>query len=293
MRSLIATVCCLISINAIAQNADMINSSTSSFDDQQPKAFSITLFSLGGYDDKQFHNADPSMDFFDNYVSFNYKINRDFRISARPAFGYSTAGINTYGDKVENKMRTRDFSLVAKFSNLLEDYISAEFDLSNQFRLYLPTSDASKDSGMIARLRYELETKYHFNRGVNVRYYAKPSYFFQRSTVYLDNSNPNRPNSVKTTSKIDIEHGGELNYDLNKVFALKPGFEVQEKWSNSSAAEFKDEYHACTIRTQLGLEIAPSRNLNFTIGIQSTKDLILTDKDAETGYTLMTNATLF
>lgn len=75
---------------------------------------SVTLFSLGGISDQQFKNADPSMEFFDNYISFNYKVNRSFRISVRPAFGYSVAGYNKYGDQVTNSIRTRDFSLVAK-----------------------------------------------------------------------------------------------------------------------------------------------------------------------------------
>lgn len=293
---LLATLCCFFALNTYAQDLEKkeVNTLTSNVEDSSPaKSFGITFFSLGGFADKQFHNADPSMDFFDNYISFNYKINRDFRISARPAFGYSTSGTNIYGDEVTDKIRTRDFSFVAKFSNLLEDSLPTKMELANQFRLYLPTSDASRDSGMIARLRYELEGKYHFGKGTNVRYYAKPSYYFQRSTVFLDNSNPKRPNSVKTTSKIDIEHGGEYNYDLNKYFAIKPGFEFQEKWSNKSEAELKDEYHSCIVRTGLGFEISPTRDFNFTVGIDSTRDLILTDKTPETNYTLMTNVTLY
>jgi hypothetical protein len=98
---------------------------------------------------------------------------------------------------------------------------------------------------------------------------------------------------VRTTPKIDIEHGGEFTYDLSHTFALKPNFEFQEKWSNTSVAENKDEYHACTVRTGIGLEIAPNRGMNFTVGIDSTRDLIATDKSPETGYTLMTNLELY
>jgi hypothetical protein len=294
MKFLIPIICCLFALNVHSEDAaPEINSSTATFEDDIPKPFSITLFSLGGYSDKQFRNAHPSMDFFDDYISFNYKINRDFRISARPAFGYATAGTNIYGDETSDRMRSRDFSLVAKFTNLFDDYLPARASYSNQYRLYLPTSDASRDTGMIARLRYEMEGKYNFTHGMNIRFYAKPSYYFQRSTVYFSNVNPKYPNSVYTTPKIDLEHGGEFTYDLSKVFALKPNFEFQESWSNTSDAESKDEYHKTTVRTGIGLEIAPSRGMNFTVGIDSTRDLIATDKTPETGYTLMTNLELY
>ncbi len=258
-----------------------------------PKAFSISLFSLGGFSDKQFRNADPSMEFFDNYVSFNYKINNDFRISARPAFGYSTAGKNENGAEVTDKIRTRDFSLVAKFSNLLEDTLSAKAELANAFRLYFPTSDSSRDTGMIARLRYELEGRYNFQKSSNFRYYAKPSYYFQRFTFIPDNSNPKKPNAVRTTSKLDLEHGGEFSFEMNSYFAAKPGFEIQEKWSNSSDANKKPEVHSTTIRTGFGVEVRPSRSVSFTVSINDTRDLIVTNKSPETGYTLMTNIAMY
>ncbi|OFZ31163.1 MAG: hypothetical protein A2622_00765 [Bdellovibrionales bacterium RIFCSPHIGHO2_01_FULL_40_29] len=293
MKSLLVLFTSLITIGAFAQETVSTVTAPMPSEESSSKAFSISLFSLGGFADKQFREADPSMDFFDNYLSFNYRINRDFRISARPAFGYSTAGRNIYGDEVTNEIRARDFSLVAKFSNLMDDTLPAAASLATSLRLYLPSSDASRDSGMIARLRWEIEGKYRFLKYSNFRIYAKPSYYFQRSTVFLDNSNPKRPNQVRTTSKIDIEHGAELSFNINKVFAAKPGFEIQEKWSNSSEAENKDEYHSTQIRTGLGLEIRPNRDMSFTVGIQDTRDLIFTSKSPETGYTLMTNISMY
>ncbi len=281
----------LFSQSVVAQQGAV--TANPSLNENLPKAFSVSLFSLGGFKDKQFRSADPSMELFDNYVSFNYKINRDFRISARPAFGYSTEGRNTSGKEVTSKIRTRDFSLVAKFSNLFEDSLPATLDLSNSFRLYLPTSDSSIESGMIARLRYEIEGRQNFQKSNSFRYYAKPSYYFQRTTAFLDNSDPKKPNQVRTTSKLDIEHGGEFSFGVNTYFSAKPGFEIQEKWSNSSEAENKEEFHTTTIRTGFGVEVRPHSDVNFTVSIDSTRDLISTDKPAETGYTLMTNITMY
>ena len=162
MKSLLVLFTSLITIGAFAQETVSTVTAPMPSEESSSKAFSISLFSLGGFADKQFREADPSMDFFDNYLSFNYRINRDFRISARPAFGYSTAGRNIYGDEVTNEIRARDFSLVAKFSNLMDDTLPAAASLATSLRLYLPSSDASRDSGMIARLRWEIEGKYRF-----------------------------------------------------------------------------------------------------------------------------------
>ena len=266
-----------------------VDEATELFDSQ----LSVTLFSLGGMDKSQFNGSQPSMSFFDNFISFNYKVTKDFRISARPAFSYSTAGFDNRGNEVTNEMNSRDFSFVARFVHLFDGELPPKFDLANQFRLYLPTSSYSLDSGMIARLRYELEGYYYASRTWKMRYYVKPSYYFQRSTVYLDNSNPKFPNSVRTTPKVDIEHGGEASYKLSKRFAIKPAFEIKETWSNSSEAESKDTYRATKIRTGVGVEFQPNYSMNFTLAVQETRDLIATSFAPEPGFVLMTNVVLF
>lgn len=296
MRHFLQIICLFLALNANAQEPekDMLNSSSTNFEDYQPRAFSITFFNLGGYSDSQFREARPSFAMYDSFISFNYKVNRDFRIGARPAFGYTTGGLDDRGKETTDHMYTRDFSLVAKFLNMFEDSLPAALDISNQFRLYLPTSDGSKAQGMIARLRSEFQAVYHLSRGMEIRYYAKPSYYFQRST-YTTTYYPDRPTVPvnRTTKFMDLEHGGEFSYDLNRYFALKPAFEFGEEWSNSSPANGLTQYRTSTLRTGLGLEIAPSRNLNFLVAIQSTQDLIFPDNTPETSYVLMTNATLF
>jgi len=296
MRLLLQIILCVFALNVHAEDqvGENINSSSIDFENYQPRAFGITFFNLAGYSDQQFRQSDPSFTVYDSFISFNYKVNRDFRIGARPAFGYTTSGVNFKGDQVGDRMVTRDFSFVAKFLNILEDQIPAALDLSNQFRLYLPSSDASKNQGMIARLRSEMQAVYHISRGVEVRYYAKPSYYFQRTNSYAFYypDSPNKP-VARTTPFMDLEHGGEVSFDLNRYFALHPAFEFQESWSNTSAAENLGQYRTTSLRTGIGLEIAPSRDLNFILSIQSTQDLIRTDVTPETGYVLMTNAALF
>ncbi|MBC7465818.1 MAG: hypothetical protein H7256_07485 [Bdellovibrio sp.] len=294
MRHFLQIICFVFAINAYAQDKEMINSSSIDFENYQPKSFGITFFNLAGYSDQQFRQSDPSFTMYDSFISFNYKVNRDFRIGARPAFGYTTSGSNYKGEQVGDRMIARDFSLVAKFLNLFDEQLPAAWDISNQFRLYLPTSDGSKTEGMIARLRSEFQVVYHISRGMEVRYYAKPSYYFQRSTTYAFYYPDNPTNPVpRTTSFMDLEHGGEFSYDLNRYFAIHPAFEFKEEWSNSSPSQNLGQYRTSKLRTGVGLEIAPSRDLNFIVSIQTTQDLLATDRTPETGYVLMTNAALF
>ena len=262
--------------------------------DENP--FSISLFMIGGYSDQQFRNANPSFDIFDSYLAFNYNINPDVRISARPAFGYSTDGVNKYSDKVGDRSRIRDFSFAGSIRNILENILDDSLSLKFKPRLYLPTSDGSKDQGMIASFLAETELKYYLSRYNSFKFYIKPKYYFQRNTVYLDNSIPSRPNYLKQTTMMDSEHGLEFNYDISKFFALKPIVAFEESWSNTSSVNTSkeaDQYHKTTIFYGGGIEIKPTRDFSFTVGVRTTKDLITPAKTEETGYSILTDISVF
>lgn len=258
--------------------------------------FNISLFMIGGYSDQQFRNGDPSFDIFDSYIAFNYNINPDVRVSARPAFGYSTDGVNKYGDKVGDKIRIRDFSFAASIRNILEGTLPDVLALKFKPRLYLPTSDGSKDQGMIAAFQAETELKYYFSRYNTLKFYMKPRYYFQRNTVFIDNSNPKKPNSLKTTSLVDSEHGVELSLDISKQFAFKPTAAFEESWSNTSNVNTdyeRAQFRKTNVFYGAGLEIKPTRDFSFTVGVRTTKNIIDTTKTEETSYSVLTDIDLF
>ncbi len=255
-------------------------------------SFGILFYSLGGYDDTQFKNADPAFALYDSYVSLSWRIGNDIRLSVLPTFGYTTEGKDFIGNQTADKFYWRDFSISVAQNHLLENILPAAWDLKQKARLYLPTSDGSKDEGMIARLRLEAETRYNIDRYSNVRIYLKPSYYFQRNTSYLSSSG-----KVKTSKMIDSEHGTELNWNLNKYFSVKPGFEIAEKWTNKSEANQADlRYgngtHESDIGYRLGFEIRPNRDMSFTVGIQESHNLVDPSETPVVGYTLLTNITI-
>lgn len=260
--------------------------------------FSVTAYFLGGYSDQQFYNENPSFGIFDSYISFNYHINRDIRVSARPAFGYATAGNGRNGDRVNNedKATIRDFSFAASIRNIGEDWLPDDVTLKFKPRLFLPTSDASKDQGTIAKFRFEWEIKYYVGRYNNFRVYLVPNYYFQRNTVYASQPVGTKPSLLYTTRMADSEHGVEYSYDINKYFALKPAIGFEESWSNTSQANSdreKVQFRESSWYYGGGLEINPSRAWGFTLGVRTKKDMINTDRSDETSYTILADAVLF
>ncbi len=257
-------------------------------EESQRKAFGISLFTLGGVNVDQFDRERPSFFVYDGYISFNYRVNSDLRVSARPAFNYSTAGLDYQGKEVTDKMTTRDFSMLVTGYNILQDTLPAAMDLKAQARMYLPTSEGSKVEGMIARLRFEFESKYRLGKYHNLRAYFKPSYFFQRTTAFLD-----QYGNVRTTKMADAQHGIEGDYNVNKYFSIKPGFEVEDTWSNESDVNNRDPRHETTIAYRMGVECRPMKGLSFTVGYQDRRDLVQVDRERDLSYSLMTNLALY
>jgi hypothetical protein len=263
--------------------------STASVGETKPvkNNFGVTWYFIGGQTLNNKSEQLSSFDIFDSYLSFNYKISDDFRISARPAFGYALQGTTNAGRETNDKARVRDFSFVTAFSNVFEEYLPASMSYRFAPRLYLPTSDGSKEEGMIARLRLEQSLRWNFARYSNVSFYAKPSYYFQRATTYLTSAG-----KVRTSKAADSEHGVEVSYSLNKMFALKPALNFIESWSNASGANNMDTFRSSVLDYRLGLEVRATRDISFTIGLQQEQDL-LAKKDDEVSYSLLTGGTLF
>jgi hypothetical protein len=249
----------------------------------------VSFFSIGGIDRSQITSGSgqQSMYFFEDYLSLTYKVSKDFRLSARYSFNYSTAGSDKFGKDVTDRIDTRDMSLLMTFSNIFENILPANMTLKFQPRLYLPTSENSKNQGEIASLRIENEARINLKKNSSLRLWINPQYYFQRVTTYLDDKN-----KFKGTDNYASKHGAEYNYDLNSIFSIKPGFEIEDAWVNSSVANNNPEYRKTNIDYRLGLGITVSKPLSFTVGYGHKKDLIKTDEYSD-GFTLMTVATLY
>lgn len=264
-------------------------SNTASVGEKKPARnnFGVTWYFIGGQTLNNQTDQLSSFDIFDSYLSFNYRVSDDFKISARPAFGYALQGTTNAGRETNDRARVRDFSFVTAFSNVFEEYLPSSMSYKFAPRLYLPTSDGSKEEGMIARIRFEQALRWSFARYSDVTLYAKPSYYFQRSTTYTTSAG-----KLRTSKAADSEHGVEVSYSLNKMFSLKPALNFVESWSNASGANNMDTFRSSVVDYRLGLEVRAMKELSFTIGLQREQDLLAKKQD-EVSYSLLTGGTLF
>lgn len=278
--------------SSISPTAEPVGTSRQSLPEVAAKpSFGVSYFLIGGQTLINNNSQMSSFDVFDSYISFNYKVNRYLRFSARPAFGYSVQGLDNKGKEVTDKSRVRDLSFLMTFTNLEENVWPSTMEYKFQPRLYLPTSDGSQEQGMIARLRLEQEVSWQFSPDWKLRTYLVPSYFFQRNTTYVKTANTN--SKVVTTAMADSEQGIELGYEVNKTFTILPCLHFVDKWSNSSSVNNIDQSHSTVLDYRLGLGVKVNRDFGFTIGLQAEQDLINTDREIEYSYSILTGGSLF
>lgn len=268
-------------------NKNIVTSTEQVFSDKSN--FGVFLFSMGGLNDEYLRGTATAIDFWDNFISLNYKFSDDFALAFRPAFVYSTGGYNSRGD-VKSGFEWRDFSVVTAFGETFQDYLPASMSYKTQFRIYLPTSDYSKDTGMIVRIRWQNDLKYYFMRYHNVRFFFKSSYYIQRTTSYADS----KTGKLKTTPAWDIDWGADVTWSLSKKWALKAGFEAEEDWSNTSSVNNLDMYRKSSARFDvIGAEFKPNRTLSFSLSANLSRNFLYPDNETEYGLTLITGAALY
>ncbi len=262
--------------------------------------FSVSIFMLGGYNDQQFYNERPSFTVMDSYIALNYNVTKDIRVSARPAFGYTTSGLssargNRAPEEVSDKASIRDFSFAGSIRNIMSDTLQDSLALKFKPRLFLATSDRSKDEGMIARLRLEWELKYYTSKTSDLRIILKPNYYFQKDTAVSSTDSRGRV-SFRGTRLADAENYVEFTQDIgeSKTFAIKPVIGQDDEWSNKSAANgINDTFRKSRLFYGAGFEISPTRDLQATLGVRTYKDVYQPANSEETSYTLMVDAQVF
>ncbi|XGC79627.1 hypothetical protein ACES2L_09840 [Bdellovibrio bacteriovorus] len=280
-------------------------SSVMSAADTYRKNWTATLFSIASVSNMSYGKKatdDRSLESY-NYIGLNYKMDADTKVSVRFPFVYNTAGQNKYAEQEASVLDLQDIHFA--FSKYDLGYIG-DVDISGNVKVYLPTSEYSQNSKMVAKLRFEGYFEYSIGRFSSITYAVKPDLYWQRQTVYFDPETPQYDdgNYVKdprsTTRQYALEHYVEAVIDINRTFSIKPKAGFDEDWYYSSEEEQLEGSHVTKVKAGLGLEIRAMKGLTFTAGVQNTTSLgSYKGKDVKwmqpenTQYSLMTNAFLF
>lgn len=272
----------------------------------QFKDWTLSFFSIASVDNMRPGKSTSdarSISSYD-YLSANYKLDYDQRVSVRLPFYLNTDGTNAYGDKVSSELAMADIHVV--YSNYDLGYIG-DVDLSGKVKLYLPTSRRSANSRQVTQVRLEGYADYAITRSILIAYVVKPDIYWQTQTVAINDTVPQYADGTymrdprATTQQYGLEHYIQLQWTINSIFSLASKTGIDEGWYHSSAAEDIDGSHVTRLRLGLDLWIRPVRGLSFTLGVSNETNLgyarnndnIRFVEPENTQYSLMTNWAIF
>lgn len=265
--------------------------------------WTATFFSIGSATTQQIDNGGTGVSAY-NYIGLNKRITSETRFSVRIPFIFNTNGLNKYGDYESQKIDLSD--VILAYSDYDLTYFG-NFEVSGNFKVYLPTSEYTQKAKTIARIRPEAYVTLPIGRYSYVTYAFKPDYYFQSQTAYYDDTTPTRADGSfvtdpRRTNKIaSLEHYVELTLDINKYFSSKTSLGFDEDYYYGSAAEGLSGGHATFGTAAVGLEIRPFRGLRFILSVQNKPSLNTSRSVEKVAYfrprdnsiVLQTNAFLF
>lgn len=227
-----------------------------------------------------------------NYFSLGYRLSATETLALRPAFLLGTKGTN-YRDEYKET----SFSWADVFLNYKVKYIASrnggDLDLGVDWRLYFPTSEESQRTGMITRLRPEINIKNSLRR-LSLKKWSfvsrlEPDYYFQGRTASLDDK------GEKALGNRNYGYQGVagIQYDFTRNVGAAVGIYHAQYWYYSSPAnDVRDSFvtEQGGVDFSLGWGIGPA----FLIaGISQKRDVLRPRsgfqlmKDSESEYYLL------
>ena len=145
-------------------------------------------------------------------------------------------------------------------------------------RVYLPTSEHSRNTKMISRFRNDFILSKYFSSQVVMEYTSKLNYYYQSQTTYENNFVDENGFDVSTTSRTK-----KLFYDhwLSLWYRMKPGLSLgwQVGWehtyynkSDVNRGRNKPGQHDYKMGPQVAFELSSNANFIFQISDNVTND---------------------
>jgi hypothetical protein len=262
--------------------------------------WTASFFSIGGLTQQQIERGGASFSAY-NYFGLNYKLAKAKRFSLRPVFYYNTAGYNKYNEYNAQTTSLGDFHFV------YSDYELAnlgDVGVSMSFKVYLPISDYSRQTRMIAKVRPETYFTMPVGRFSSVSYVMKPDFYIQSQTAFVDDTTPKYDDGNykfdprKTTQTVGLEHYIEFNASMSRFWSLKPSIGFIDDWYNASPSENLPAGHNTVAKLALAVDMRVAKGLTFTLGYENKPKVVNRRDDLEffrpedNNTYLMTNASL-
>lgn len=232
-----------------------------------------SFFSLASTETDKIHTEGGRISTY-NYFTFATYLD-DFRFALRLPFVYSTAGTDRFNSQKQNAQQFQFEDIMLCLQS--HDMWLIPWDIGSYWegRVYLPTSQFSRETGLISRLRNEFIFTKLFNRWLGIEYDQQFSYFLQSRTVYstqFQDENGFPVDTVSVTKQMELNHWLDLFAKVNSSLSI--GWELGERdtsW-NRSAAENKSKPSQHLIRTGPQIRFPIGTGANFIFSYQDEVD---------------------
>ncbi len=197
-----------------------------------------------------------------NYLSFNYKIDYDRRISIRPTFNMNSAGYDPIARSDQSaKIELGDLYLQYADYNFM--LLPGQIGVLAQFRLFLPTSQSSRDQKTLAKLGGWFIFSHPLGDSWEINFHTKGYYYWQSQKSYSVDGR------LKQTKKYKWENYFEVGKMFNEKFGFTFNFGLTMEEKNSSEVYEQEARHINTLKTGISLRYNYAWYLNFIFGIDN------------------------
>lgn len=226
-----------------------------------------------------------------NYVSVDYRLNFDSKLSLRPTFYINGAGNDFFGNHKESEVEMGDIYLqYYRYSMAL---LPGEIGLSGALRAYWPLSNTSREQTLISRVESKLLFVKPISYGVQLTYTFQPKYFIYKNKSYLKVDGDYQ--GVRTNKWGELLHYFELAERVGYNWGFAQSVGLKHQWYYSSATNNLDERSNEYTEVKLSAFIDLG-DVNFKFGLNTSKPTaelkrkFALFKPEDTEYSLMTYA---
>ncbi len=304
---------------AVAQEEGMVEGSTSSSLDIQPppiagawagsaaanmfledgafipqtrSPWAVSFFDWASVNVKYYREGAGRLETY-SYLSMDYRLDWQSKISIRPEFYLAGAGKNFFGDDVKSEADMGDIYLQYTHNSMaLVPTPFGDVGLSGSARIYYPNGKYPKMQRQITRLQTRLMFQMPLRWGIWATYHFRPTYLVQRQQAYR-----NEFFNAKANEHYRLEQRLEFTKPFSRNVALSQQFGVEHRRyydspANNIAAR-TDGFVAMS--TSVGWFL---NGVSFRGGLSYESKIAVPNRDpriyndAETTFFLMTNVRL-
>lgn len=166
-----------------------------------------------------------------NYLSADYRLNWDSKVSIRPEFYVAGAGKDFFGEEAKGETEMGDiYAQYTHNSIALVPTPIGDMGLSGSARIYYPNSEYAKMQRQITKLQARLMFSMPMGYGLWLTYHFRPTYLVQRQKAYLNEFfNP------KSNEHYRLEQRLEVTKQITSRVALSQQAGVEHRHYYASA----------------------------------------------------------